>query len=575
MTPQRNQLVLLNKLLDGRLADSPQGTDPAFIFELFTAEQIIRDYELSDDEVRDGIVGGGQDGGIDSIYVFLNGSLLAEDSEVFNDDVPLGNFNRELPISIVCIQSKRSTGFSEEALVTAKASLEQLLDLTKKDDALRTIYNDRIVEKFGLFKKAVTKLAPRRPKISASFIYASKGNSSAVANGPRSRAEQLKETLTSMTGAEQCEVRFVGAEDLWKLANTMPSYTLELEYQEDLTEGTSHVALVKIRDYIKFLTSKEGSLQRHIFEMNVRDYQGSGVEVNREITRTVLDPNAPEFWWMNNGVTIVCTNASSIGKVFQIDDVQIVNGLQTSFTLFEALKAANGDEPILDKCILVRLLVTGDSTTRDRVIRATNSQTKVPTASLRATEDLQREIEAYFVQHNWFYDRRKNYYKNIGKSRDRIVSIPFLAQAMISVGLGEPDQARARPSTLLKNDTDYKRVFPPDLDVAVYRYCLELQKKVDARLVSDGTATDERNNIRFHVSTLVIMDIYKSSVRHPSQLRSLASSHQLPTDSEIDNAIKLLRRLREDYSYESGVKDNSQIAKSSDFVKYMIAKATE
>ncbi|MGV7710887.1 AIPR family protein, partial [Mycobacterium kansasii] len=89
------------------------------------------------------------------------------------------------------------------------------------------------------------------------------------------------------------------------------------------------------------------------------------------------------------------------------DDVQVVNGLQTSHTVFEVLQGAAEDHPALDRSVLVRILVTDDASTRDRVIRATNRQTSVPAASLRATDEIQRDIEAFFHPHGWFYDRRK------------------------------------------------------------------------------------------------------------------------------------------------------------------------
>ena len=82
------------------------------------------------------------------------------------------------------------------------------------------------------------------------------------------------------------------------------------------------------------------------------------------------------------------------------------------------------------------------------MIRATNSQTKVPDASLPATEAIHRQIEAHFKAHGWFYDRRKNFYKNTGKPGDRIISIGGLGQAGTAIGLSRPNDARARPTTL-------------------------------------------------------------------------------------------------------------------------------
>ncbi|WP_309500366.1 AIPR family protein [Streptomyces shenzhenensis] len=53
------------------------------------------------------------------------------------------------------------------------------------------------------------------------------------------------------------------------------------------------------------------------------------------------------------------------------------------------------------RLIQVRILVTGNQAARDAVIRATNRQTTVPVASLRATDDIQRQIESYFYDRGW------------------------------------------------------------------------------------------------------------------------------------------------------------------------------
>ena len=104
-------------------------------------------------------------------------------------------------------------------------------------------------------------------------------------------------------------------------------------------------------------------------------------------------------------------------------------------------------------------MVPTEDESRDRIIKANNRQTPVQAASLRATDKIHRDIEEYFRPRGLFYDRRKNYYKNEGKPRDKIIGIPYLAQAVMAILLRSPDTARARPSSLLKNDDDYVRVF--------------------------------------------------------------------------------------------------------------------
>jgi hypothetical protein len=316
---------------------------------------------------------------------------------------------------------------------------------------------------------------------------------------------------------------------------------MQLTYQENATSGNSHVALVRLRDYLQFLADEHGDLRRHIFDWNVRDYQGD-VEVNKEIRHSLEELEGPEFWWLNNGITVICTRATVVGKTFALDDVQVVNGLQTSHTVFDVLRAAD-DHPALSRAVLVRILVTDDASTRDRVIRATNRQTSVPAASLRATDDIQRDIEAFFLHHGWFYDRRKNYYRNNGKSVERIVSIPLLAQAVMAMGLSRPDNSRARPSSLLKRDDDYQKIFSRDIPLDVYLWMAQSQKAVDSFLLSEtaGTTPQERTNLRFHLSMIAAARLHGAQVHNPLQLQPIAANRTPIAEADLQACVAVLK----------------------------------
>jgi hypothetical protein len=228
----------------------------------------------------------------------------------------------------------------------------------------------------------------------------------------------------------------------------------------------------------------------------------------------------------HNGVTVICSQASTRGRTFTLDDVQIVNGLQTSVTGYEHLRAAGADAPARKRSVLVRIIVTDNHDTRDRVIRATNRQTAVSQASLRATDRIQRDIERYFLSQEWFYERRKNYYRNQGRTAGRIIAIPYLAQAIMAIGLSEPSNSRARPSSLLKSETDYGRVFDPNLDFSIYLWAARTQRRVDDFLRTEKAAAtaSARTNLRFHVSMLAVAKAHGGKVYNPSQLKRLVDT---------------------------------------------------
>jgi hypothetical protein len=160
---------------------------------------------------------------------------------------------------------------------------------------------------------------------------------------------------------------------------------------------------------------------------------------------------------LNNGITILASRISITGDVASIADPQIVNGLQTSTQISNYF-----DEPghkADERSVMVKIVSSDDEEVRDKIIKATNSQNAVQPATLRATDKIQRDIEATLKGLGLFYDRRKNLYKNEGKPADKIVSIPLMSQVLMSILLGRPDDARARPSSLIKDDKTYLELF--------------------------------------------------------------------------------------------------------------------
>jgi hypothetical protein len=143
-----------------------------------------------------------------------------------------------------------------------------------------------------------------------------------------------------------------------------------------------------------------------------------------------------------------------------IDRPLIVNGLQTSNKIWQYFLEQH--EVNDERHVLVRVIQATDESTRDKIIRATNRQTPIGSSQLKATERIHRDIEAYFRTRSKYYERRKNSYKNAGKPKRDIFSINEVAQAIIAIVLARPDDARARPGSLLKSEGDYNKVFDPN-----------------------------------------------------------------------------------------------------------------
>ena len=58
------------------------------------------------------------------------------------------------------------------------------------------------------------------------------------------------------------------------------------------------------------------------------------------------------------------------------------------------------------RTVLVKIIKTNNSKYIDKIISSTNSQTEV-----RPADDLQKDIEQYFLSKGYYYDRRKTIIK--------------------------------------------------------------------------------------------------------------------------------------------------------------------
>jgi len=564
-----NAKVLLDTLVEGRAAEQegePLADDR--LFELFCLEQILKQNELSQEEIVAGQIGGGNDGGIDGLYCFLDGSLIEEDAELLDEDFDPRKVKTGAELALFVIQVKRADSFTETSVQLIADTLSEILDLSKEDDILQEVLSTELIDRAAIFRRAWERLATRHPVISVQVRYATKGDTKKINDKVGDRAKRLQGAISDVNSRANSTVHFVGARELVDLAAQEKSYTLQLKYQEMATANQSHLLLVRLDDYMTFLAD-DGTLRKHIFDWNVRDYEG-GVEVNKEISASLADSIAPEFWWLNNGVTIICSQASSQNKTMSLDDVQVVNGLQTSVSIYNYLSDAPADDTSRDRNILVRIIATQDPDTRDKIIRATNRQTAVQAASLRATDTIQRDLERYFLGQEWYYERRKNYYRNQGKPVARIVTIPYLAQAVLAMGFSDPSNSRARPSSLLKRDSDYNRIFDNKVDFGVYLWLARTQKFVDGVLRSAKLENNGLTNLRFHTAMTAVAAVFEGRVYDPKQLTSLVEEDLTPTD--VYKAGTMVAQAGEAFSKSTGIVKLDQVVKSSDFTEFLLER---
>lgn len=552
-----NDKIILDEVLKQKKAEVDPASSESEFFELFSAEQVLKDHDLSYDEIESGLIGSGGDGGIDSIYLFVNGELVQEDPDY-------SYLRKNVSLELVIIQAKTTAGFQETPIERFITVSEDIFDLSKDTARFSDIYNEGLIEAIDRFRLVHQQLAAKFPSLLIRYVYACKGTK--VETSVERKVEKLEGVVGRHFPSSEFSFSFVGASELLAMARKTPqsSYNLALAENPISSEGqVGFVCLVRVRDYHAFITDGAGNLRRQIFEANVRDYQGR-TEVNEEIQQSLQKSKQEDFWWLNNGVTVIAGKATQSGKALTIEDPQIVNGLQTSTEVYNYCKKFNTDDDT--RKILVRVIVPTESESRDRIIKATNSQTSVQQASLRATDKIHRDIEEYLKSRGLFYDRRKNYYKNEGKPRDKIIGIPHMAQAVMSILNQRPDTARARPSSLLKKNDDYRLVYSDAYPIQIYYVCIELVRRVEAYLKAKvpELETKDRNNVRYYIAMHIAAKAVGAAKVNPSNLAKLDLSKIGDTELSASTAT-----VRNEYATLGG---SDKVAKGPSLLSAVLAK---
>lgn len=229
-------------------------------------------------------------------------------------------------------------------------------------------------------------------------------------------------------------------------------------------------------------------MDRHgngLLEKNVRQFLGlKKSRVNESIRETLLSEKQGNFYFFNNGITMVCNKFSYNALtdrdwIVNVDDLQIINGGQTCKTIQETIQG-NPEKSFVEGFVLVRLYeLSGDEHEEllQDITIATNSQNPVDLRDLRANEEKQKNLEIAVEQLGYRYIRKRE------EANNSLEAIPstVAAEAIYSIWKEKPHVTKFRKNELFGRfyDEVFSNVNGAQLVIAVliYRYCDRLRKQ--------------------------------------------------------------------------------------------------
>ena len=258
-----------------------------------------------------------------------------------------------------------------------------------------------------------------------------------------------------------------------------------------------------------------------IFRLNPRGPLGN--KVNAEIKRTLNDPtDRRRFHVLNNGITAICDSYRLMGDQLLVQNFQIINGCQTTVTIWNVRAIIQDDPSVL---VTVRLTECPEHFSRT-IARTTNRQTALRAQDFVSNEPVQirlrREFSALIPP--WFYETKagdwnkmiggqpaREPYRESGKEYRKLTS-KDVAQAVVSFA-GFPGEAKDKIRAFLnkgpvssiarESEFSYDSIYTDNVTAEQLLLPAVIQRKVNKQVAVDKREEDWIGYSSFHIVWLI------------------------------------------------------------------------
>ncbi|HEY2232221.1 MAG TPA: AIPR family protein [Candidatus Angelobacter sp.] len=359
-----------------------------------------------------------------------------------------------------------------------------------------------------------------------------------------------------------------------------------VESGADLLVGS--IGVIALYDFLRKYREKTGDLDQ-IYEKNVRRFLGGRGKVNKGMQATLRD--APErFGLYNNGITIVVSDYKQAGPHVVLIEPYIVNGCQTSRTIWEVCHArldagGTGINPEIDEwkqrasqgVVVTKIVKVGSAGENllQAITRYTNSQNAVREKDFLAlTSDFrtwQHELADHYgiyleIQRGgWDSQKALQNSNPHAKSFSQSGNAADLIKVYGAGWLGEAGMAFGKNPPFLPDGSVFKRIVNNDAEFSRPYGAVDLfaayllQQGANAYGFGRGAEKTTRRQTRF-LFYLVVIDLLKDALSRgglPTDLRTISDALVPVLQSDearnalLDPAIEVI-----DSYFTQGTEDN-------------------
>lgn len=401
----------------------------------FLTWAITRLVDASEDEIKNQIIDGSNDMGIDA--------WIKPDIE------------KEGEGTIQLFQGKYNTSHDESEILKFEKDVEDFLNLKLEQiprDELKRLHNmikdENLVPELYYLTDQEIEYKSKNPKLNVFGI------------------NQIVEKLhTDLVGIPK---------------NISENLKIEKSFEFE----NSLIGTIELSELRKFLEKTKS----YIYESNIRKYLQK-TKINKGLAKT-LEINAKDVFYYNNGITMVVKDYQKQDDSLKLLEPQIVNGAQTSQTIFEKLPLISN----IQGSILITIIKADNRTVRNDITRFRNSQNAVKGKDLLSLEAFHTAIRGQLKEIGYYYqtqagawkylaDKQQEYTGNelfqkyLGDEHEKNIEASKAIQAMVAGVFQNPTKPYSSIASYMPNGTQYPKIFnatlPQDYRLLFYPYLIK------------------------------------------------------------------------------------------------------
>lgn len=317
-----------------------------------------------------------------------------------------------------------------------------------------------------------------------------------------------------------------------------------LSIQENFNFKRVIIGKVRITEIVRLM----GEYGDSLLERNIRKYLGKN-EINDSIAECLKSGQSSNFFFYNNGITMVCDKFSFNALqekdwIVKVNGLQIINGGQTCRTLYQTI-SENVDINTNDAYVLVRIYEVSEED--EDIIReityATNHQNPVDLRDLKSNDDIQLMLEQSAKELGYTYKRKRD-----NSSLQNSIPSTVAAEAVLSTWRKAPHLARYKKAEMF--GSFYKTIFDNlnaaqmIIAVIIFRYCDAVRK----RKTEDSDIMAMRSYSNYFVSCMVATKLLRdkgikeSDITHKN-FNEIRSYFEAEKDNLSEWAEKKLKEI--------------------------------